>query len=103
MIQLIGTAITLPPLEELIVLLLIGLLVGLVAETIVGTHVPLGYAGAVILGFLGAWVATHVLHFNISPEYTVKGVPLFRALIGAVILAFLWSVATGRGRWFARR
>lgn len=103
MVQVADITITLPPPEQLVVLLLVGLLVGLVAETIVGTHVPLGYAGAVILGFLGAWVATHVLHFSISPEYTVNGVPLFRALIGAVILAFLWSLTMGRGRWYVRR
>ncbi len=103
MLLFADTTITLPPLDQLIVLLLIGLLVGLVAETIVGTHVPLGYAGAVILGFLGAWVATHVLHFSISPEWMVNGVPVLRALIGAVLLAFIWSVAMGRGRWYARR
>ncbi|MHB8647994.1 MAG: GlsB/YeaQ/YmgE family stress response membrane protein, partial [Thermomicrobiales bacterium] len=96
------TSLTLPPLDLLIVVFLVGLVVGLVAETIVGTHVPLGYMGAVVLGFLGAWVATHVLHFTVSPDRIVNGVPLFRALIGAVILAFLWSLATGRGRWFAR-
>jgi len=103
MLTITDTTITLPPPRQLIVLLLVGLIVGLVAETIVGTRVPLGYAGAVILGFLGAWVATHVLHFTISPDYVVNGVPLFRALIGAVILAFLWSLAMGRGRWYARR
>ena len=103
MMQIADTTIILPPLDQLIVLLLVGLLVGLVAETIVGTRVPLGYVGAVVLGFLGAWVATHILHFSISPEYTVNGVPLLRAIIGAVILAFLWSLAMGRGRRFVRR
>ncbi len=103
MLSIADTTFTLPPLEQLIVLALVGLVVGLVAETIIGTHVPFGYVGAVILGILGAWVATHVLHFTISPEYTVNGVPLFRALIGAVILAFLWSLAMGRGRRFAGR
>ncbi len=103
MLPFADTTITLPPLDQLIVLLLIGLLVGLVAETIVGTRLPLGYVGAMILGFLGAWVATHVLHFSISPEWMVNGVPVLRALIGAVLLAFIWSVAMGRGRWYARR
>lgn len=97
------TTITLPPLDQLVVLLLVGLIVGLVAETIVGTHVPLGYIGAVILGFLGAWVATHILHFNISPDYIINGVPLLRALIGAVILALIWSLVMGRGRAYLRR
>ena len=89
--------LSLPPLRELLILLLIGLVVGLVAETIVGTRVPLGFVGAVILGMLGAWIAGHVLHFTISPEYTINGVPLFRSLIGAVILALIWVLAM-RGR-----
>lgn len=96
--------ITLPPLEELIVLLLVGLVVGLLAETIVGTHVPFGYVGAIILGILGAWVAARVVPFSITPDYVVNGVSLLRALIGAVLLALLWSLLMGRGRghWHAR-
>ena len=48
---------------------------------------------------LGAWIAGHVLHFTISPEYTLNGVPLLRSLIGAVILALIWVlVMRGRGR-----
>jgi uncharacterized membrane protein YeaQ/YmgE (transglycosylase-associated protein family) len=95
MVPIADTTITLslPPLRELLILLLIGLVVGLVAETIVGTRLPLGFVGAVILGMLGAWVAGHVLHFTISPEYTINGVPLFRSLIGAVILALIWVLA----------
>lgn len=104
MSPILQITITLPPLEELVVLLLVGLVVGLLAETIVGTHVPFGYVGAIILGILGAWVATRVLQFNITPDYVVNGVPLLRALIGAVVLALLWSLAMGRGRgrWHAR-
>lgn len=45
---------------------------GLVAEAIVGTRVPLGFVGAVLLGMLGAWIAGHVLHFSIAPEYTIN-------------------------------
>jgi uncharacterized membrane protein YeaQ/YmgE (transglycosylase-associated protein family) len=103
MLPILDTTITLPPPEQLLILLLVGLLVGLLAETIVGTHMPLGYAGAVILGILGAWLATHVLHFSISPEFMVGGVPILRALIGAVLLAFIFALAMGRGRWYARR
>jgi len=89
--------LTLPPLDQLLILLLVGLVVGLVAEAIVGTRAPLGFVGAVMLGLLGAWIAGHVLHFSISPEYTINGVPLLRSLIGAVILALLWALAV-RGR-----
>ena len=99
MVQVADTTITLtlPPLKELLILLLIGLVVGLVAEAIVGTRVPLGFVGAVILGMLGAWLTGHVVHFSISPDYTINGVPLLRSLIGAVILALVWSLAM-RGR-----
>ncbi len=102
MLPLADTTITftLPPLQELVVLLLIGLVVGLVAEAIVGARAPLGFVGAVLLGMLGAWIAGHVLHFSISPDYTVNGVPLIRSLIGAVILALIWVLLLrGRARY----
>ena len=99
MVRIADTTITLslPPLDQLLILLLVGLVVGVVAEAIVGIRAPLGFVGAVILGMLGAWIAGHVLHFSISPEYTINGVPLLRSLIGAVILALLWVLAV-RGR-----
>jgi len=99
MVRIADTTITLtlPPLDQLLILLLVGLIVGLVAEAIVGVRAPLGFVGAVILGMLGAWIAGHVLHFSISPEYTINGVPLLRSLIGAVLLALLWVLAM-RGR-----
>ena len=99
MVRIADTTITLslPPLDQLLILLLVGLVVGVVAEAIVGIRAPLGFVGAVILGMLGAWIAGHVLHFTISPEYTINGVPLLRSLIGAVILALLWVLAV-RGR-----
>jgi len=99
MVRLADTTITLslPPLDQLLILLLVGLVVGLVAEAIVGTRVPLGFVGAVLLGMLGAWIAGHVLHFSIAPDYTINGVPLLRSLIGAVLLALLWVLAM-RGR-----
>ncbi len=64
--------LSLPPLDQLLILLLVGLVVGLVAEAIVGPRAPLGFVGAVMLGLLGAWIAGHVLHFSISPEYTIS-------------------------------
>ncbi len=67
--------LSLPPLDQLLILLLVGLVVGLVAEAIVGTRAPLGFVGAVmlrLLGLLGAWIAGHMLHFSISPEYTIS-------------------------------
>ncbi len=85
--------LTFPPLDQLLILLLVGLVVGLVAETIVGTCVPLGFVGAVILSMLGAWIAGHVLHFSISPDYLINGVPLLRSVVGAVLLALLWVLA----------
>ncbi len=95
MIGIADTTITLsvPPRDQLLVLLLIGLVVGLAAEIIVGVRAPLGFLGAVILGMLGAWIAGHVLNFTISPEYMVNGVPIFRSLIGAVLLALIWVLA----------
>src|SRR3954465_7788049 len=89
----ITITLSVPPRDQLLVLLAVGLVVGLAAEIILGVRAPLGFSGAVILGMVGAWIAGHVLNFSISPEYVVNGVPIFRSLIGAVILALIWVLA----------
>ena len=99
MLPILDTTITLHHRSRLLILLLVGLLVGLLAETIVGTHVPLGYAGAVILGILGAWIATHVLTSASRRRFLAGGLPILRAL-SAVLLAFIFALVMGRGRWY---
>lgn len=75
--------------------LLIAAIVGVVAEYIVGWRVPLGIIGAIIAGVVGAWLMTDVIQIGGIGDINLWGVPIIRALIGAIILIGLWHLITG--------
>jgi uncharacterized membrane protein YeaQ/YmgE (transglycosylase-associated protein family) len=86
---------------NLIVYLLVAALVGLVAETLVGWRLPLGIIGAVIASLVGIWLMTQIVIISGVPEYYIQGVPLIRALVGAIIFVALWHLLT-YGLWRSR-
>ena len=83
-----------------ILYLIIAAVVGVIAEYIVGWRVPLGIIGAIIAGIVGAWLMTQVITINGIGDINLFGVPIIRALIGAIILIALWHLITGG---FSRR
>jgi uncharacterized membrane protein YeaQ/YmgE (transglycosylase-associated protein family) len=84
---------------DLILFLIIAAVVGVVAEFIVGWRLPLGIVGAIVAGVVGAWLMTRVIQISGIPDINVWGVPLVRALLGAIILVALWHLVTaGFGR-----
>lgn len=85
-----------------IVYLVVAAIVGLVAESLVGWHLPLGIVGATIAALLGAWLLTKVLIINGIGDLYVYGVPLLRALVGAVLLVGVWHLLTYRA-WRGRQ
>ena len=74
--------------------------VGIIAEAIVGWHVPLGIIGAIIFALVGIWLMTQVIVISGIGDLYLFGVPIFRALIGSIILVALWHALT---YGFARR
>ena len=73
--------------------LIIAAIVGLVAEAIVGgPRPPFGFVGAIIAALVGVWLMTNVIIITGIPDINVYGVPLVRALIGAIILVALWHL-----------
>ncbi len=80
---------------DMILFLIIAAVVGVIAEFIVGWRLPLGIVGAIVAGVVGAWLMTHVIRISGVPDIDVWGVPLFRALVGAIILVALWHLLTG--------
>jgi uncharacterized membrane protein YeaQ/YmgE (transglycosylase-associated protein family) len=91
-----------------IIYLVVAAVVGLVAETIVGWRLPFGFVGAIIAALIGVWLLTKVIILTGIDDINVYGVPIVRALIGAVILVALWHLLTislwrGRGRGSYRR
>ena len=85
-----------------IIYVAIAALVGIVAEFIVGWRLPFGIIGAIIAALVGIWLLTNVVQVNIPGDPVFYGVPLFRALIGAIILVALWHLITFRS-WARRR
>jgi uncharacterized membrane protein YeaQ/YmgE (transglycosylase-associated protein family) len=65
--------------------LLIAGIVGLIAEYIVGWRVPFGIIGAVIAALVGIWLMTQVIVISGIGDIVLFGVPLIRALLGAIV------------------
>jgi uncharacterized membrane protein YeaQ/YmgE (transglycosylase-associated protein family) len=79
--------------------LIVAAVIGLVAESIVGRRLPFGFVGAIIAALVGAWLLTKVIVISGIGDINVYNVPIFRALVGAIILVALWQLlASGLGR-----
>src|SRR5437773_170623 len=89
-----------------IIYLVVAAIVGLVAETIVGWRLPFGFVGAIIAALVGVWLMTQVIIIKGIGDINVFGVPIIRALIGAIILVAVWHLITyglsRRGRRYRR-
>jgi uncharacterized membrane protein YeaQ/YmgE (transglycosylase-associated protein family) len=80
--------------SSFIVYLIVAAIVGIVAELIVGWRLPFGIVGAIIAGLIGVWLMTQVIIISGLPDFTIDGVPIIRALIGALILVAIWHALT---------
>jgi uncharacterized membrane protein YeaQ/YmgE (transglycosylase-associated protein family) len=79
-----------------IIYLIIAAIVGILAEFIVGWRLPFGIIGAIIAGVIGVWLMTQVINISGFGDFYINGVPIIRALIGAVILVLIWHALTFR-------
>ncbi len=91
-----------------IIYLIVAAIVGLVAEALVGWRLPFGFIGAIIAAIVGIWLMTQVIIITGIGDIYVFGVPIIRALIGALIFVALWHLITyslwhRRGRRSYRR
>src|SRR5437868_12605949 len=77
-----------------IIYLIVAAIVGLVAEYIVGWRLPFGFIGAIIAALIGIWLMTQVIIITGIGDITISGVPIIRALIGAVIFVGIWHLIT---------
>jgi uncharacterized membrane protein YeaQ/YmgE (transglycosylase-associated protein family) len=91
-----------------IVYLIVAAIVGFIAESIVGWRLPFGIVGAIIAALIGIWLMTSVVVLTGFGDIYIAGIPLIRALIGAIILVAIWHMLTypswrGRRRYYYRR
>ncbi len=85
-----------------IVYLVVAAIVGLIAEFIIGWRLPFGIIGAIIAALVGVWLLTNVINLSIAGDPNIYGVPIIKALIGAIVLVGLWHLLTYR-TWRRRR
>jgi len=84
---------------NIILYIIVAAIVGAIAEALVGWNVPFGLIGATIAGVIGIWLMTQVIiisgvSINGYEDVVLWGVPLIRALIGAVLFVGLWHLIT---------
>ncbi|MDE3088951.1 MAG: GlsB/YeaQ/YmgE family stress response membrane protein [Chloroflexota bacterium] len=82
-------------LTQLIVYIVIAVVSAYLAGAIFGTRYPSGFLGAFLASLIGEWLMINVLHVLLAPEVSYGGVPIITAVVGALILAFLWAVVAG--------
>ncbi len=85
-----------------IVYLIVAAIVGIVAEFIVGWRLPFGFIGAIIAALAGIWLLTNVIQVVIPNDPVIQGVPIIKALLGAVLLVAVWHLLTFNA-WRRRR
>lgn len=78
-----------------IISLVVGGLIGWVAEAIMSRDVPGGIIGNIILGFLGSWLGG-ILFSDFGPM--IQDFAILPAIIGALIVVFIYSFIAGKVR-----
>jgi uncharacterized membrane protein YeaQ/YmgE (transglycosylase-associated protein family) len=89
-------------LVHLVVLLLVAAVCGLIAERVVHSSLPFGWIGAIVAGFVGAWLMVDVFHVAILPQFSIEGLPIISAIVGAIIVVFAVGLVAGRRRSWSR-
>ncbi|KRN60789.1 hypothetical protein IV70_GL000833 [Carnobacterium maltaromaticum DSM 20342] len=72
--------------------LIVGGVLGAIGGMILGKDVPGGMIGNIIVGFLGSWIGSS-LFGTWGP--VIGGFAILPALIGAIILIFIYSLIVG--------
>ncbi|WP_179395721.1 GlsB/YeaQ/YmgE family stress response membrane protein [Lacticaseibacillus absianus] len=77
---------------HLIWVLIVGAVIGVIGQLIVGRDMPGGWIGNIVAGLVGAWAGSS-LFGEWGPN--VGGMAIFPAIIGAVIVVFIVSLLLG--------
>jgi uncharacterized membrane protein YeaQ/YmgE (transglycosylase-associated protein family) len=87
---------------DIIAWIIMGALVGWIASMIMGTNARQGAVGNVVVGILGAFVGGFIMHLfdnsGASSTDAFSWRSFFVALLGAIVVLFLWRMVAGRGR-----
>lgn len=87
-----------------VILWSIALIVGLIAQRIIGRRMAFGIIGTFIAALLGVWIATSIFIIDIPHDFSIYDIPLLKAFVGAIILEIAWYLMTYSSyRVWARR
>ena len=76
----------------LILFLIMGLVAGLIARAIMPGRDPMGWIGTMVLGVVGAFIGGFLFG---GPD---NAVGYLGAVVGALVVLFLYRLVVGRGR-----
>lgn len=88
---------------------LIAIVVGLLGEALAHRRGPGGLLVAAVIGWLAIFLVVGVLHFSISGEPILDGVPIISSILVAALVVLVWSlfayrrVAPHYRRYYGRR
>ena len=74
------------------VLAILGIVIGLIVELVVGAKASVRWVGTFIIGLIGGWIGTGV--YWIGPP--VGGVYVISAITGAIVLTIVLKLVTKR-------
>jgi uncharacterized membrane protein YeaQ/YmgE (transglycosylase-associated protein family) len=85
-----GSSMTIT-LTALLIWLIIAAIVGFLGEALAGRRGLSSWLGAMLVGLLAIFLVVGVLHFSLSGEPFLEGVPLLSSILAAMLLVLLWS------------
>lgn len=88
----------LPNLVQLTTYIVIGIIVTLLAGAIIGMRSGFGFLLTTILAAIGAWVFTSWFGISVVNDFYFAGIPLIRAMLGAIIFGLLSILLFSRRR-----
>ena len=87
---------------DIIAWIIMGALVGWIASMIMGTNEKQGAVGNIVVGIIGAFVGGFIMNMldssGASSEDAFSWRSFFVALLGAVVVLFIWKMVAGRSR-----
>lgn len=71
--------------------LIVGGIIGAIAQSLMGRDVPGGILGNIILGFVGAWAGSAIFG---DWGWVIQGFAVFPAILGGLVVVFLFGLIT---------
>jgi len=79
---------------NIILSVIIAIIIGSIARFIMKDRSPIGIIGSIIAAFIGIWLMTQIIIIRGIGDILIAGIPIIRALIGAIILVIIWGFIT---------